>query len=108
MCDFCNSYCKDCLNSDNTICCTVCCEEICYECLLQYQLPASYNHHLTIAKYVLKEEENEEEDKKETDKYRKIAFPDQGYICIHCFNYNRAINIARIMNGLFLHLNNKN
>jgi cell division protein YceG involved in septum cleavage len=36
-------------------------------------------------------------------KYRKTAWPDEGYICSDCYKLKRAENMVHIMNGLFRH-----
>jgi len=95
MCEFCNDICKKCFESDTVIGCNECDIVICYNCIIPTNI---YND--KIAEYVFNGDDDISDNTIDTKKYRKVAWPDEGYICNSCYKLKRSVNMMRIMNGL--------
>lgn len=93
-CEYCYDLCKKCFENDIVIACNECGIAICYNCIIPTNI---YND--KIAEYVFNDG-IDDVNTYDTKKYRKVAWPDVGYICNSCYKLKRSVNIIRIMNGL--------
>lgn len=96
MCDHCHPICKKCFEFKRIISCVRCGVSVCKDCINRF--PSYFFEIAELLFFNRDNQANQENQENEPRRSEEVG----GYFCESCYNYKRAQNMVRIMNGLTL------